>query len=387
MQDLLAPFAARLKERKEDDRLRCLKTVTPGASAAVFLNGRELVNFASNDYLGLSTHPSLKARAISFTQRWGVGSSASRLVCGNIDAYDTIEKKLAKLKGTEAALVFASGYQANSTVLGTLSGDGSLLALDRLSHNSLLSGAQLSRCRFLRFKHNDLADLEQQLSRPALHKYTSRWVVSESIFSMDGDSADIDALCRLSANSGSGLYLDEAHATGVFGRHGMGLTAGRKEVTVAMGTFGKGLGSFGAYIACSETLRDYLINFCPGLIYSTALPPAVLGAIDAALDIIPSMDRQREYLLDMAEGLRVRLKSCGFDTGNSCSQIIPILVGSDKLALELARHLEAAGIFAPAIRTPTVPANAARVRISLSAHHTKEQIDHLIKTLSNWHEN
>ncbi|HEY9712629.1 MAG TPA: aminotransferase class I/II-fold pyridoxal phosphate-dependent enzyme, partial [Chroococcales cyanobacterium] len=191
---------------------------------------------------------------------------------------------------------------------------------------------------------------------------------------------------RIARQLKAGLYIDEAHATGVFGRHGMGLVTKEHGVDLVMGTFGKGLGSFGGYIACSSIIRDYLINFCPGIIYSTALPPAVLGAIDAALDLIPGpeMDAARAQLLEQSEDLRVKVKKLGFDTAQSSTQIVPLIVGADKSAVSLAAFLEEHGVYAPAIRQPTVPADSARVRLSLSSKHTAEHIDLLVDLLRRW---
>jgi 8-amino-7-oxononanoate synthase len=393
MQHLLAPIIQQLAGREEEQRLRTLRTVVPLDGARINLDGRQVINFASNDYLGLSTHPELKRRAAECVIKYGVGNPSSRLISGNVDLYDVIETKLAKLKGTETALVMPSGYQTNLTVLaalGAVTGSEAghpaktLLALDRLSHNSLLMGAQLSGCRWTRFQHNDLLDLEKRLLSDQYKDFSRRWLVTESVFSMDGDQVDMSALCGAARKLRAGLFVDEAHATGVLGQSGMGLTVGQRDVTLAMGTFGKGLGGFGAYIACSQKLREYLINFCAGLIYSTALPPAVLGAIDAALDVVPAMDEARDHLLTQANFVRTRLNSMGFDTATSSTQIIPVVVGSEAKALSLAAHLLEHGIYAPAIRPPTVANESSRVRLSLSASHTQEQINYLIKTMSEW---
>ena len=195
---------------------------------------------------------------------------------------------------------------------------------------------------------------------------------------MEGDQLDVPAWCNLAEEHNANLYIDEAHATGVLGQNGMGLTVGQKGVAMSMGTFGKGCGSFGAYVACTESMRDYLINFCPGIIYTTALPPPVVGAIDAALDLIPTMDRQRAALLSLADDLRNKIRQLGFDTGTSSTHIIPVIAGGEQQAISLARYLEENSIFAPAIRPPTVPPNTARVRFSLSLAHERGHIDRLI---------
>ncbi len=384
MQHMQSGFERQLAERQTSGKLRQLRQIMPAEGAHILVGQRPLVNFASNDYLGLSSHPALKERAIEYIQRFGVGSTASRLLSGNIEPYDYIERKLASLKGTETALILPTGFQTNITLLSALAADKTLLACDRLSHVSLLKGAQLSGARWTRYEHNDLNDLDARLAESG-DRYSNKWIVTESVFSMDGDCVDLRGLLKIAQAHDAAILLDEAHATGIFGEQGMGLSVGHKGITVAMGTFGKGLGSFGAYVACSRTLKDYLINFCAGLVYSTALPPAVLGAIDAALDIVPTMEQKRRMLLENADHMRVRIHKLGYDTNKSTSQIIPVIVGNDAEAAALAQYLEDGGIFAPAIRTPTVPDGTARVRLSLTAHHTREHLERVLSLLRSFH--
>lgn len=380
------PFQAALLQRERDGQLRSLKSACPLGAVEMSLDNKRLVNFASNDYLGLSQHPALKERSIEFIEKYGAGAPASRLLSGNLDCYESIENKLAKLKGKEAALIFATGFQANSTILSALAGKNDLIAADRMNHRSLLDGMQSSGAKWFRYKHNDVADLRAKIhSSSTPNPQSARWIVTESIFSMDGDVVRLDELLEAARESSASLYVDEAHATGVCGKNGMGYTAFVDPVAVSMGTFGKGLGCFGAYIACSKIMRDYLINFCAGLIYSTALPPAVLGAIDAALDLVPSMESERLRLADLSAFLRSRTHHLGFNTGNSTSQIIPLIVGEEANAIALAAFLEDHGIFAPAIRPPTVPTGKSIVRLSLSAHHTDAHIEKLVTTLGKWH--
>jgi 8-amino-7-oxononanoate synthase len=372
-----------IESRKKQQRFRSLRSVAPLTGAEIALDGKAMLNFSSNDYLGLSQHAFLKEKAIEYTSRYGVGAGSSRLVSGNNEIYEKLERELAKLKETQTALIFSTGFQLNLTVMMALSKTADLFLCDKLSHSSLLLGASLSKLKAIRFKHNDFVDLEQRFNQHATPDDTT-WIISESVFSMDGDLCPMDELNSFANDKENcHLFIDEAHATGVFGKNGMGI-ASLNEHSIAMGTFGKGLGSFGAYIACSKELRDYLINFCPGLIYTTALPPAVLGAIEAALQIVPSMDRERAHLLSLADYMRLGLASQGFDIGASKSQIIPVIVKDDEKALSLAQHLEAAGIFAPAIRPPTVPVGAARIRLSLSALHTQEHVDYFLKVLKQW---
>jgi 8-amino-7-oxononanoate synthase len=381
-------YTLAIDERRLQNRFRELRSLATTGGAEISIDGNnKLINFASNDYLSLSKHPELKQRAIEYVQKYGVGLGSSRLVSGNLNVYDHLERKIADFKGTEAALLLPSGYQTNATVIAALGRKESVLFSDHENHNSIAMGLQLSQGKWQRYKHNDLTNLRNRLNSTEQSANPSTWIISESVFSMDGDRSDIDALAALATKYDAALYIDEAHATGVFGQEGRGLCFGSKGVTVLMGTFSKALGSFGAYIACTKVMKDYLINFCAGLIYSTALPPAVLGAIDAALDVVPSMNKEREKLASMSEDLRVRLHKMGFSTGTSSTQIIPIIVGADAEALSLSRYLESCAILAPAIRPPTVRDGEARIRLSLTSTHEEEQIEHLLKCLSNWNPN
>lgn len=372
-----------LAERRQGHSLRSLQEVTPLDGPYVMVDGRRLINFSSNDYLGLAKHHQLIERAIEFTRKYGAGSTASRLVCGNAPFFAAVEQKLAALKGTESALLFNAGFQANVSMLAALADRHTLILADRLCHSSIIQGCRLSRAKLVRFRHNDPLHLEELLE--AQPKDGGRiLIITESVFSMDGDCADLDACIRIARKHEALLIVDEAHATGVAGPAGMGLGCG-KDIDVLMGTFGKACGGFGAYIACSRLIRDYMINFCAGFIYTTALPPAVLGAIDAALDLVPGMDAERAHLHGLAERLRTGLAGQGFDTGGSASQIVPVIIGAEPATLAMSRHLEAKGILAVPIRPPTVESGQARIRLTLSALHTQDQIDGLIDAFRNCH--
>lgn len=382
----LEEFALSLKERKQQQALRQLRYSRPMPGARIEINGRELLNLASNDYLGLSQDKRLIERSIEYTQRYGAGSGASRLLGGHLEVYEQIEAKIAALKATEAALVFASGFQTNSSVIPALLNSNSLSAADRLVHRSVIEGLLSSKSRWFRYQHNNLEDLKQRLTRFRAEERGARWIFTESVFSMDGDLIDLPALSKIAQESGSILFIDEAHASGVLGENGMGLTAGTNFNGISMGTFGKAMGSFGAYIACSNLMRDYLINFCPGFIYSTGLPPSVLGAIDAALDLVCDLDRERSELQEKAADMREALKKMGYDVGASSTQIIPIILGSSSAALDLSNYLESCGFYVPAIRPPTVPEGSARLRLSLSYAHSKEQLRSFLESLRRWNE-
>ena len=373
-----------LENRKSQNLLRRMKAVKPLSGAEIEIDGRKMLNFSSNDYLGLSKHPLLAQRSAEYIRLYGSGSTASRLVCGNFECIEQVEKKIAELSGYETALIFNSGFQANVSLLPALSDRDTLILSDWLNHNSIIQGAMLSRCHVQRFRHNDLGHLEELLKKNTGTRQGRRiLIVTESVFSIDGDQSDIDALARLSEDYQALLIVDEAHATGLFGKNGMGLASG-KDVDITLGTLGKAWGSFGAYVACGKDIRDYLINFCHGLIYTTALPPSVIGAIDAAMDLIPAMDKEREELISKSGHLRKSLKGLGFDTVTSTTHIIPIAIGDEEETMALSGWLEKNGILAMTFRYPSVPRGDARIRLSLSALHTWDDIYLLIELLRRW---
>jgi len=365
-----------LRRRIADNRLRMLSSVVPITDTEIFYQGRKVINFCSNDYLGLSKHPLLRERAGQYLARYGSGATASRLVCGDYDMFRHIEEKIARLKKKEAALVFNSGFQANVSIIPAIADSNSIVFSDALNHNSIIQGIRLSRAKTVIFPHNDMNELRKLLLMHVQDGMRAI-IVTESVFSMDGDLADLDTLRRLANEFNCILVVDDAHATGVMGSHGMGLACGDCSDLI-MGTFSKGCGGFGAYVACSKRMRDYLINVATGFIYSTALPPAVLGAVDAALDIVPEMDGARKTLSDNSQMVRTRLRDLGWDTGRSASQIIPVVVGSEKRAMALSSFLLENGILGVAIRPPSVPEGQSRIRISLCAGHTREQIDRML---------
>ena len=333
-------------------------------------NGRALIDASSNDYLGLSQHPLLKARAAEWAVRHGAGAPASRLITGTRDITLAVEEKLAAFKGCEAALLFSSGFQANATVIPALTKVGAgetAIFSDALNHASIVHGCRAARAQTQVFRHNDLGHLDDLL-RGHAGKPGRKLILTESVFSMDGDRADLPALVQFAERHGASLYVDEAHASGVLGPQGRGFAAECGGVDIVMGTLGKAFGAFGAYVAGSRALIDWLVNSCPGFIYTTALPPAVLGAVDAALDLVPGMDEQRARLAQNSQRLRDALALRNCDTLNSSTQIIPAVIGSEADALAAARRLEDAGILAVAIRPPTVAAGTSRLRFALGSH-------------------
>lgn len=377
---------AKLQTLMQENGLRRLRGFRREKLQLTDQDGRRLIDFSSNDYLGLSQHPKLIAGAADWAQRYGAGAAASRLVTGSHIAYREVEERLASFKGSEAALVMGSGFQANATVLPAiielLRLQGELRVFtDRLNHASLHHGLAAAGSRQYRFRHNDLGHLETLLRREALQP-GPRLIITESVFSMDGDRCDLAALADLAERYGAITYVDEAHATGVLGPQGRGLSAALPgRIDIVMGTLGKALGGYGAYLAGSRALIDYLVTRCAGFIYSTALPPAVFGALDAALDLVPTMEAERAHLHGMAARLRAAAAAKGFDTGASDTQIIPVMLGEASAALGAQRQLEQAGLLGIAIRPPTVPAGQSRLRLSLSAGHNEADIDRLIAAL------
>ncbi len=367
-------------------RFRRLYAAGPSQAGRAVLDDREFVDFSSNDYLGLSVHPEIIEHSASIVREWGTGSRASRLVRGNLSLYDELEELVAEAKGSEAALVFASGFQANSSVLAALLdkttlGAAPLVFSDKLNHASMHAGCKTAGVRQIRYRHLDMDHLKHLLEK---HRDTlgPRFILSETVFSMDGDIANIWALAELAEEYDALLYLDDAHASGCMGKNGAGLAAHLDcENLVVIGTFSKALGGFGAYIASSQTIRDFLINKCAGLIYSTALPPAVLASGIAALDLVPELQERRDRLARNGETVRRFLRERGIDTALSSTHIIPAIIGKDADALALASKLREDGLLVVAIRPPTVPEGTARLRISVCSEHKAADIDALLRSL------
>ncbi len=376
-------FAASLAGRDRLGLRRYARAGAPAAGMQLVRDGRALLNFSSNDYLGLARDPRLSARAAEWGARYGTGATASRLVCGTLAAHQVVEAKIAALKGTQAALVLASGWQANVSVLAALlrlTPTPPVVFADALIHSSLHHGVRGAGCRAVLFGHNDLADLREKLGT---HRGARAVILTESVFSMDGDRADVQALRALADEFAAFLYVDEAHATGVLGDGGRGLChAVPGGVDLVMGTFSKALGGFGAYVAGSQVLIDWLTNMCAGFIYTTALPPTVLGAIDAALDVLPSLDGARARVALHAARVRAAFTGLGIDTAGSSTQIVPALVGGEAATLALAEALRARGVLGVAIRPPTVPAGTSRIRFALSAAHDDAAVDTLISAMA-----
>jgi 8-amino-7-oxononanoate synthase len=365
---------------KEAGLYRKLRRVESDQGPTLRLDGRDVINFSSNNYLGLANHPSLCKAAKEAIDRYGCGSGASRLISGNMTLHEELEDKISELKGTDAALVFNSGFQANTGILSTLVGEGDVIFSDALNHASVIDGCRLSRAKVVVYGHCAVDELEQGLKDAPSN--AQNLIVTESLFSMDGDEAPLADIVSLAEKYGAMVMVDEAHATGVYEPGGAGLVAKLglgDRVLIQMGTLGKALGGFGAYVAGSKALRELLINRCRSFIFTTSLPPAVMAMGIAAIDLVMREPERRQALWNNCERLRSGLKELGYSLGSSQSQILPLMVGDATACMQLSQKLLDGGIFAQGIRPPTVPAGTSRLRITLMATHTCEQIDLALK--------
>ncbi|HSK29819.1 MAG TPA: 8-amino-7-oxononanoate synthase [Candidatus Limnocylindria bacterium] len=371
---------AELEQIKSAGLYRRLRRVESDQGPTLMIDGREVINFSSNNYLGLANHPALAAAAKEALDRYGSGSGASRLISGNMSLHEELESRLAKFKGTEAALVFNSGFQANTGAISTLAGEGDAVFSDALNHASIIDGCRLSRAKTFVYPHNDLGGLEEALKNAK--GFRRKLIVTESIFSMDGDEAPLAGIVELAERYGAFVMVDEAHATGIFGAQGAGvlqkLGLGER-VLVQMGTLGKALGGFGAYIAGNRDLRDLLINRCRSFIFTTALPPALMAMAIAAVDLVEREPKRRESLRRNCERLRSGLAALGFQLGGGTSPILPLIVGDAGECMSFSEALMDREVFAQGIRPPTVPPGTSRLRITLMATHTDEQIDRALQ--------
>ncbi len=344
----------------------------------------ELLDFSSNDYLGLSEHPEVIAASKKYLEMFGTGAGAARLMSGDMEINHLLEQEIAQFKSKEAGLIFGSGYLANTGIIPALAGRGDLVITDRLSHASIYDGCALSGARTIRFRHNDLEHLEQ-----ILHEKRSQFnrilVVVESIYSMDGDRCPLADLVKLKKRYGFLLMVDEAHATGLYGENGSGIIEEENVsdgVDIVMGTFGKALGSYGAYVSASRELIDFLVNKARTFIYSTALPPAVVGATLAALYLVKTEPQLRLDLHQKVAFFKKQLHKNSIKDDPGPSQIIPVMIGDSDKALALADELQKNHIYVKAVRPPTVPEGSARLRFSVTRYHQEKDLKNCAQVLA-----
>ena len=372
MPNLNDQLGAELDQLRAAGLYRQFRDITGAQGTHVTIGGRALLNFSSNDYLGLANDPRLQQAATAAIARWGVGAGASRLVCGNLEPYRLLEDKLAAFKNKEAALVFGSGYAANVGTITALAGADDVLILDKLDHASIIDGARQSGAAIRVYPHLNLRKLEEILRQS--QSYRRRLIITETVFSMDGDLAPLTEIVALKEKYAAWLMLDEAHATGLFGKHRRGLAEQlgvEDQVEITLGTLSKALGCAGGFVVGSQTLIDLLRNRARSLIYSTALPPAVCAAAAAAVEFVMSDAgaQRRDRLWDNVRALGAQ------------SAIHPVIIGDERAAVAQSGKLLDEGIFVPAIRYPTVPKGKARLRITVSAEHTAAEIARLKQLL------
>ena len=375
----------KLKIKRLDRNLKTLRKIN---QIKIKYKNKILLNFSSNDYLGLSQNKYLKSETVKLIKKYGIGSGSSRLVSGNYDLHEETESILAKKKNSEDSLIFSTGYLANYSVLSTIFNSdifkkSPIVFSDKLNHQCIYEACKSKKIHFLRFQHNNLNHLEDLLKQNK-NKSNPKFILSESIFSMEGDIADIEGLILLKKKYNTFLFLDEAHATGVCGKNGFGLSVKfSKDIDCVTGTFSKAFGSFGAYVACSKKLKIFLINNCPSFIYSTALPFSLLGSILSAIKIVSKLEKQRQNLRKNSLFFRRSLKHIGFNIGNSQTHIVPIIIGEPNKTILISNKLENKGLYLAPIRPPSVPPKSSRLRISLSSLHKLNHLNKLIKELKN----
>lgn len=371
-----------LTERRAAKLYRSRRVLESPQTPNVVVDGKEYIAFCSNDYLGLANHPQVIAAFQNAANSFGVGSGASHLVAGHSSEHHALEEELATFTGRERALLFSTGYMANMGAITALVGQGDAIFEDRLNHASLLDGGLLSGARFQRFLHNDLINLQTRLDKTEAER---KLIVVDGVFSMDGDCAPLPELAVLAQKNNAWLMVDDAHGFGCLGKSGggsaeyFGLT--QNELPILMGTLGKAFGTFGAFIAGSETLIETLIQFSRSYIYTTAMPPAVAAATRVSLQLLQAENWRREHLQTLITRFRRGAQQLGLQLLDSFSPIQPIIIGDEARTLAMAEKLAARGILIIAIRPPTVAPGSSRLRITFSAEHTLEQVDLLLNAL------
>ncbi len=372
----MSEIAQRLEELERLGLGRRLRMISGPQGATVLLDGKPVLLLCSNNYLGLADHPRVRQAAADAAMRWGVGAGASRLVSGTMTIHRRLEERLAAFKGSEACLLFGSGYLANLGVLGALAGEGGVIFSDELNHASIVDGCRLSRAEVVVYRHCDMEHLDWSMRRHGSPQH-ARLIVTDSVFSMDGDVAPLAEIAEIAEIHGARVVVDEAHATGNLGPDGRGAVAEAGldgEIDVVVGTLGKALGSYGAYVCASEEIVRYLVNTARPLIYSTApAPPAVAGAL-AALDLLEERPHRVQRLRSNARVLRQALAAEGFPVADTDMQIVPLVVGDERAAMRLCQGAIERGVFAQAIRPPTVPAGTSRLRLTAMASHTAGEL-------------
>lgn len=371
-----------LDDLEKNGLKRELRTLKGFQDSKVIFDNKAVLNFCSNNYLGLASDSRIGQAALEGIKQCGFGSGASRIVCGNTGLHRALEQRIARFKGTEDCLLFSSGYMANAGIIASLFDREDIIFSDRLNHASIVDGILLSRAEFKRYPHADMRALEEMLK--ASSGYKKKAIITDTVFSMDGDIAPLDEIVRLAKQYDCIVMVDEAHAFGVMGKNGKGVVEHfflEDQIDVQMGTLSKAAGCFGAYCCGSKNLIDFLMNKARSFIYTTAMPASNAAAAIMALDIIEKDHLIREKLWENTRYVKAQLKLMGFNILNSQTPIIPIVVGDNEKAVTMSRRLFEKEILIQAIRPPTVPANTARLRLTIMATHKKDELDYLLNQL------
>jgi len=375
----MTEIAQQLDSLRDRGLYRRLRLIGGPQGPRVTLDGKQVLLLCSNDYLGLANHPKVRGAAAEAAMRWGAGAGASRLISGNMQPHSRLEKRLAAFKGYESALLFGSGYLANTGTIAALAREGEVVFSDELNHASIIDGCRLSRAETFVYRHGDVEHLAWGLRKAGER---AALIVTDGVFSMDGDVAPLAELTELAKTHGCRLMVDEAHATGAIGPGGRGSVAAAGlsgEVDVVMGTLGKALGSYGAYVCADRETTDYLLNTARSFVFSTALPPSVAAAGLAALELLESQPERVERLSANARTLRSALANEGLEVGDAETQIVPVPVGDAVTAMELCERVLERGVFAQGIRPPTVPEGSSRLRFTVMSTHRREELERAAK--------
>lgn len=383
--DIYTVFEEELADLNSKNLYRRLRSLEPGDGTSAFFRGKEILLFCGNDYLGLSRHPRVIQSAQNALKHYGVGSGAARLISGTTDIHTRLEEKLAAFKNKDQAVIFSAGYLANLGVLTAFAGEKDLIVMDKLCHASLIDAAKLSGATIRVFPHKNYSRCEEIISKAG--GYGKKILVTDTVFSMDGDLADLEALVQIKEKYGCLLVADDAHGTGVMGLHGRGLAEDQKlesKIDIVTGTLSKALGGLGGFAAGSFLLMDYLVNKARPFIFATSLPPVICAAALEAIWVIEAEPGLRHKLWRNVQILHEGLTRQGWKLPPIVSPILPLMVGEEKEALALSESLLEQGILVPAIRTPTVPKGKARLRVTVSAAHEENHIHKLLKILQKY---
>lgn len=367
----------RLDELKEQGLYRKLAVLESPSGARCIVNGKNVINLSSNNYLGLANHPRMKKAAIEATEKWGVGAGAVRTIIGNMKIHEDLEKRLAEFKNVEAVLTFTSGFTANIGTIPAIVDKGDVVISDEMNHASIIDGCKLTKADVVRYKHSDMKDLEKVINE-VKDRYNTKLIITDGVFSMDGDIAKLPEIVDLAEKYGCLTYIDDAHSSGVLGTNGQGSAHHfglSDRIDIQLGTLSKAIGVVGGYIAGRKNLIDWLNHRSRPFLFSTACPPSVAAACIEAVNILSESTERTDTMWKNANYFKKQLKNLGFNTGNSETPITPVITGDSKLAVELSRRLLEEGVFAQSIVFPTVAKNGARVRTIVTAAHTFADLD------------